>query len=182
MRRLRSQRFEATLDTRTAAIPMKCGSPKTRGKMFARRDFTINGLLLDPITNQVLDFVGGRRDLDAGIIRAIGNPELRFAEDKLRMLRAVRFASRFGYGIEPETFAAIQKLAPQIHHVSSERVRDELTRMLTEGRAREAFQLLDVTGLLREVLPEISAMKGVSAASAIPPRGRRFSSHDVATQ
>ncbi len=140
----------------------------------ARRDFTINGLLLDPITNQVLDFVGGRRDLDAGIIRAIGNPELRFAEDKLRMLRAVRFASRFGYGIEPETFAAIQELAPQIHHVSSERVRDELTRMLTEGRAREAFQLLDVTGLLREVLPEISAMKGVQQPPQFHPEGDVF--------
>ena len=77
-----------------------------------RRDFTINGLLLDPIKNEVLDFVGGRKDLEAGIIRTIGRPELRFTEDKLRMLRAVRFAARFGYTIEPETFAAIQKLAP----------------------------------------------------------------------
>ena len=76
-----------------------------------RRDFTINGLLLDPVTNQVLDYVGGQKDLQAKIIRAIGRPELRFAEDKLRMLRAVRFAARFGYAIEPATFAAIQKLA-----------------------------------------------------------------------
>src|SRR5205814_9154068 len=96
-----------------------------------RRDFTINGLLLDPLKNEVLDFVGGRKDLDAGIIRAIGEPELRFAEDKLRILRAVRFAARFGYSIEPQTSAAIQKLAPQIHQVSRERVRDELTKMLT---------------------------------------------------
>src|SRR5881398_394561 len=117
-----------------------------------RRDFTVNGLLLDPIKDEVLDFVGGRKDLDAGIIRAIGEPERRFAEDKLRMLRAVRFAARFGYSIEPVTFAAIQK-APQIHQVSRERVRDELTKMLTEGHARSAFLLLDQTGLLREVLP-----------------------------
>jgi poly(A) polymerase len=134
-----------------------------------RRDFTVNGLLLDPIADEVLDFVGGRKDLDAGIIRAIGDPQRRFAEDKLRMLRAVRFAARFGYAIEPLTFAAIQKLAPQIHQVSRERVRDELTKMLTEGHARDAFLLLDETGLLREILPEISAMKGVEQ----PPQFHR---------
>ena len=140
----------------------------------ARRDFTINGLLLDPISNQVLDFVGGREDLRVGIIRTIGRSELRFAEDKLRMLRAVRFASRFGYVVEPGTFAAIQKLAPQLHQVSRERVRDELTRMLTEGHAREAFLLLDETGLLREVLPEISAMKGVQQPKQFHPEGDVF--------
>jgi poly(A) polymerase len=140
----------------------------------ARRDFTINGLLLDPISNQVLDFVGGRKDLEAGIVRTIGNPELRFAEDKLRMLRAVRFASRFAYTIKSETFAAIQKLSPQIHQVSCERVRDELTRMLTEGHAREAFILLDQSGLLREVLPEISAMKGVEQPPQFHPEGDVF--------
>ncbi len=102
-----------------------------------------------PIKNEVLDFVGGRKDLEAGIIRTIGRSELRFAEDKLRMLRAVRFAARFGYTIEPETFAAIQKLAAGIGQVSRERVRDELTKMLTEGRARQAFLLLDETGLLQ---------------------------------
>ena len=99
--------------------------------------------------------VGGRKDLEAGIIRTIGDPERRFAEDKLRMLRAVRFAARFGYAIEPETFQAIQKLASQIDQVSRERVRDELSKMLTEGHARQAFLLLDETGLLHEVLPEI---------------------------
>src|SRR5438067_1114920 len=139
-----------------------------------RRDFTINGLLLDPINDEVLDFVGGRKDLDAGIIRAIGEPELRFAEDKLRMLRAVRFAARFSYTIEPVTFAAIQKLASQIHQVSRERVRDELTKMLTEGHARNAFLLLDRTGLLREVLPEISAMKGVGQPPHFHPEGDVF--------
>ncbi len=139
-----------------------------------RRDFTINGLLLDPIKNQVLDFVDGREDLEAGIIRAIGEPERRFAEDKLRMLRAVRFAARFEYTIEPATFAAIQKLAPQIHRISRERVRDELTRLLTEGHPRRAFLLLDETGLLREVLPEISAMKGVEQPPQFHPEGNVF--------
>jgi poly(A) polymerase len=139
-----------------------------------RRDFTINGLLLDPINDAVLDFVGGRKDLEAKIIRTIGEPQLRFAEDKLRMLRAVRFAARFGYNIGPETFAAIQKLAVAIHQVSCERVRDELTKMLTEGHARQAFLLLDETCLLREVLPEISAMKGVQQPAKYHPEGDVF--------
>jgi len=139
-----------------------------------RRDFTINGLLLDPVTNEVLDFVGGRNDLDAGIIRSIGDPDQRFAEDKLRMLRAVRFAARFGYTIEPGTFQAIQKTASQIDQVSRERVRDELTRMLTEGHARRAFLLLDESGLLREVLPEIEAMKGVEQPPQFHPEGDVF--------
>jgi poly(A) polymerase len=139
-----------------------------------RRDFTINGLLLNPINQEVLDFVGGRKDLESQIIRAIGEPERRFAEDKLRMLRAVRFAARFSYTIEPATFAAIQKLAPQIHQVSRERARDELTKMLTEGHAQNAFLLLDQTGLLREVLPEISAMKGVEQPPQFHPEGDVF--------
>ena len=139
-----------------------------------RRDFTINGMMLDPATSEVLDFVGGRDDLKAGIIRAIGDPERRFAEDKLRMLRAVRFAARFDYKIDPATMAAIQKLAPKIHQVSCERVREELTRMLTEGQARRAFQLLDTTGLLPEVLPEIAAMKGVQQPPQYHPEGDVF--------
>ena len=137
-----------------------------------RRDFTINGLLMDPLdSDRVLDFVGGRDDLKAGIIRAIGDAERRFAEDKLRMLRAVRFAARFGYSIEPATFAAIQRLAPGIQQVSRERVRDELTKMLTEGHARRAFELLDSTGLLREVLPEVDRMKGVEQPPEFHPEG-----------
>jgi poly(A) polymerase len=154
-----------------------------------RRDFTINGMLLDPLvldattfdpllpdatTNGILDFVGGRDDLKAGIIRAIGEPERRFSEDKLRMLRAVRFAARFDYQIDPSTFLAIKRLAPQISQVSQERVRDELTKMLTEGRAQRAFQLLDETGLLREVLPEISKMKGVEQPPQYHPEGDVF--------
>jgi poly(A) polymerase len=144
----------------------------------ARRDFTINGMLLDPLRGQtpgeVLDFVGGRKDLEAGIIRTIGDPEQRFNEDKLRMLRAVRFAARFEYSIEPATFAAMQKLAEQINVVSHERVRDELTRMLTEGHARRAFLLLDESGLLKPVLPEISAMKGVEQPPEFHPEGDVF--------
>jgi len=139
-----------------------------------RRDFTINGMLLDPITSEVLDFVGGRNDLEAHIVRAIGEPERRFTEDKLRMLRAIRFAARFDYTIEPATFAAIQKLAPQISQVSRERVRDELTKMLTEGHASRAFSLLDKSGFLLEVLPEISAMKGVQQPPRYHPEGDVF--------
>jgi poly(A) polymerase len=144
----------------------------------ARRDFTINGMLLDPLAektrSEVLDFVGGRKDLEAKIIRAIGDPELRFAEDKLRMLRAVRFAARFEYRIEPDTFSAMRKLAGEIEVVSRERVRDELTRMLTEGHARRAFLLLDESGLLQHVLPEISAMKGVEQPPEFHPEGDVF--------
>jgi putative nucleotidyltransferase with HDIG domain len=139
-----------------------------------RRDFTINGLLLDPNTDQVLDFVGGRKDIDAKLIRSIGNPEARFTEDKLRMLRAIRFAARFDYRIEPGTFAAIQKLASQILQVSRERIRDEVTRILTEGNARRGFLLLDESGLLHELLPEIEAMKGVAQPPQFHPEGDVF--------
>jgi poly(A) polymerase len=139
-----------------------------------RRDFTINGMMLDPATNEVLDFVGGRDDLKTGIVRAIGDPERRFTEDKLRMLRAVRFAARFNYKIDPATMSAIQKLAPEIHQVSCERVREELTKMLTEGQARRSFELLDTTKLLPEVLPEIAAMKGVQQPPQYHPEGDVF--------
>ncbi len=136
-----------------------------------RRDFTINALLMDIENQQVLDFVGGREDLRAGIIRAIGDPGLRFAEDKLRMMRAVRFAARFHYAIDGPTFSAIQRSADQILQVSAERIRDELTKMLTEGAARQAFELLDDTGLLAYVLPEISRMKGVEQPPQFHPEG-----------
>jgi len=141
-----------------------------------RRDFTINGLLLDPLIggpldDETLDCVGGRSDMAAKLVRTIGEPALRFAEDKLRLLRAVRFAARLDYEIETATFAAIRGLAPQIHQVSQERVAQELHKMLTEGRARRAFELLDATGLLQEVLPEISAMKGVAQPPQYHPEG-----------
>ena len=136
-----------------------------------RRDFTINGMLLDPATGEVLDFVGGRNDLQAGLIRAIGDPGERFAEDKLRMLRAVRFAARFAFALQPATAMAIRELAPAVNQVSRERVRDELTRMLTEGRAGSAFEMLDATGLLAQVLPEVAKMKGVAQPPQYHPEG-----------
>ncbi|GAC1653681.1 MAG: CCA tRNA nucleotidyltransferase [Acidobacteriaceae bacterium] len=139
-----------------------------------RRDFTINGMMLDPLAPgeaQVLDFVGGREDLAHRLVRTIGDPYLRFSEDKLRMLRAVRFAARFRYLLEPATFSAIRELAPQIKQVSRERLRDELLKMLTEGQARRAFELLDATGLLTEVLPEVAAMKGVDQPPQYHPEG-----------
>ena len=136
-----------------------------------RRDFTINGLLLDPVTHEVLDYVGGREDLRLKTIRAIGDPGQRFSEDKLRMLRAVRFAARFEYAIEPHTFQAMRELAPQIHQVSHERVRDEILKMLTEGRARRAFELLDQAGLLEELLPEVKRMQGVQQPPQFHPEG-----------
>jgi poly(A) polymerase len=136
-----------------------------------RRDFTINGLMFDPETKEVLDFVGGREDLREGIVRAIGAPEVRFREDKLRMVRAVRFAARFGYIIEPETLNPIRTGAPQILEVSAERLRDELTKVLTEGAAGRGFELLDQTQLLKILLPEVTAMKGVAQPPEFHPEG-----------
>lgn len=160
---------------------------KTAAEDVQRRDFTINGLLLDPLRGggpldkftadptalreAVLDYVGGLADLDAGVIRAIGRPEKRFEEDQLRLLRAVRFGARFGFEIEPATLAAMRKLAARIHAVSRERVRDELTKMLTEGHARRAFELLDQSDLLVQVLPEVSKMKGVAQPPQFHPEG-----------
>ncbi len=144
-----------------------------------RRDFTINGMMFDPVlhrqtcnlTSAVLDYVGGKNDLRDGIISAIGEPHRRFEEDKLRMLRAVRFAARFDFTIEAETERAIRQLASGIAQVSRERIRDELTRMLTEGHARRAFELLDRTGLLKEVLPEITKLRGVAQPPEYHPEG-----------
>ena len=137
-----------------------------------RRDFTINGLMLDPLNgHRVLDYVDGQLDLQRHLIRTIGDPERRFREDKLRMMRAVRFAARFEYEIDPDTFAAIRRLAPEIRQVSRERQREELTKMLTEGKARRAFELLDASGLLHEVLPEVEKMKGVEQPPQFHPEG-----------
>jgi putative nucleotidyltransferase with HDIG domain len=144
-----------------------------------RRDFTINGMMLDPevldrthrVEDAVLDLVGGMQDLSAGLIRAIGDAGERFTEDKLRMLRGVRFAARFTFELEPATAKAIQRLATGVSQVSHERIRDELTRMLTEGRGRRAFELLDATGLLEQVLPEVARMKGVAQPPQYHPEG-----------
>lgn len=144
---------------------------KTAQEDVQRRDFTINGLLMRHDTGEVLDFVGGQADLKAKVIRAIGEPDRRFTEDKLRMMRAVRFAARFEFEIEGETFRAIRRHVGEIHQVSTERLREELTKMLTEGAARRAFELLDQTWLLQQVLPEIGAMKGVQQPPQYHPEG-----------
>jgi len=144
-----------------------------------RRDFTINGMFLDAeifartndLNDAVLDYVGGREDLSNGIIRAIGNPLFRFAEDKLRMLRAARFAARFGFEIEAPTLAAMRSLAAEISQVSTERVRDELTLMLTEGGANRAFEWMDTSGLLDVVLPEVSRLHGIEQPPQFHPEG-----------
>lgn len=136
-----------------------------------RRDFTVNGLLMDPATGTVLDYVDGQADIAARVIRAIGDASTRFREDRLRMLRAVRFACTLDFTIEERTLDAIAPLAAQISSVSAERVRDELARILTSGRARRGFELLDTTGLLPYILPEIAAMKGVEQPSEFHPEG-----------
>jgi tRNA nucleotidyltransferase/poly(A) polymerase len=136
-----------------------------------RRDFTINALLADPFTGEVIDYVGGRADLRAGVIRAIGDPQARISEDRLRMLRAVRFAARLGFTIEPRTRDAIVAAAPTVVDMAAERIGDEIAKMLTEGNARRAFELLDDTGLLRVVLPEIAAMHGVEQSPDHHPEG-----------
>ena len=139
-----------------------------------RRDFTVNGLFFDPLTRQVMDWVEGKKDLKKRIIRAIGDPKKRFMEDKLRMLRAVRFASVLGFKIEPKTFSAVKKLAKNIREVSQERVRDELVKMFTGPHPALALELLDKSGLLPEVLPEVEKMKGVQQPRAFHPEGDVF--------
>lgn len=136
-----------------------------------RRDFTINGLFENPFTGEVVDYVGGQEDLRHGLIRAIGDPRARFQEDHLRMLRAVRFSARLGFEMEAHTFAAIREMAASIQSISAERVRDELERILTEGAARRGFELLDETGLLEQILPEICRLHGVPQPPQFHPEG-----------
>ena len=136
-----------------------------------RRDFTINGLFYDPASGEILDYVGGQQDLDAKVIRAIGDPSARFAEDHLRLLRAVRFAARFGFTIEPATWDALCSQAVRIADVSAERIRDELTLLLTEDGAVCGLRLLDQSGLLQAVLPEVAAMRGVPQEAEFHPEG-----------
>jgi poly(A) polymerase len=136
-----------------------------------RRDFTLNGMFYDPLKEQVIDHVGGQRDIKAGIIRAIGSPLERFTEDKLRLMRAVRFSTRFGYAIEPQTESALRDLAPQITQVSAERIRDELEKMLMGPHPAESLRLLHKTGLLNVILPEVGAMEGVEQPKEFHPEG-----------
>ncbi|MEM7386220.1 MAG: CCA tRNA nucleotidyltransferase, partial [Verrucomicrobiota bacterium] len=139
-----------------------------------RRDFTVNGLFLNPLTGKVLDFVGGRADLEAGIIRAIGDPDQRFEEDYLRLLRAIRFAVVLEFEIEPATLAAIGRRAPSIVNISAERIRDELARILVHENRVRGFDLLVETGLMKAVLPEILELKGCDQPPQFHPEGDVF--------
>ncbi len=139
-----------------------------------RRDFTINGMFYDPARDEIIDHVGGRDDLRRRLIRAIGDPEARFAEDRLRMLRAVRFAARLGFSIEEQTFAAIHRESHHIVEIAWERIGDEIVRILTGAGARRGFELLDQTGLLAQVLPEVSALHGVEQSPDYHPEGDVF--------
>lgn len=136
-----------------------------------RRDFTIGGMYYDPAADRVIDLVGGRRDLRAGIIRAIGNPRERFAEDRLRMLRAIRFAARLNFEIEPATMDAIRRAAPAITEVSAERIGDELVMIMTEGNAARGMELLRHSGLMRSLLPEVEALIGCEQPANYHPEG-----------
>jgi poly(A) polymerase len=136
-----------------------------------RRDFTINGLFEDPLAARLYDFVGGQADLDRRVLRTIGPPDQRFEEDHLRLLRAVRFAARFQLSVDEQTLRAMQRFAPEICRISAERIREELVRILTEGGARYGFELLDRTGLLGYVLPEVKACQGVEQPPEFHPEG-----------
>ena len=140
----------------------------------ARRDFTINGMFLDPRSDAVIDYVGGQQDLAAGIVRAIGNPEDRFREDRLRMIRAVRFAAKLRSTIEPATLTAVKSSAPKILDISWERIGDELRKILADGEASRAVVLLSETGLLEKILPEVQAMHGVEQSPEHHPEGDVF--------
>ncbi len=135
-----------------------------------RRDFTINGLLFDPIDGHVIDYVDGQADIRARIVRAIGDPHARFEEDKLRILRAIRFGTRLGFTIEQGTWDAVLTMAPRIHQVSQERIRDEITRILTEGQAARGFRMLEESGLRTQVLPELSWTEHIEKSLGMLPR------------
>jgi poly(A) polymerase len=140
----------------------------------ARRDFTINGMFFDPEANEVIDFVDGRADLEARLIRAIGNPAQRFAEDRLRILRAVRFATVLGFEIEPSTWDAVVAHASSIGEISAERIREELVRIFLSPNRARGWDLLDASGLMRVVLPELDAMKGCEQPPQFHPEGDVF--------
>ena len=140
----------------------------------SRRDFTVNGLFYDPLTEKIHDWVGGEKDLRAKIIRTIGAPEERFGEDHLRMLRAVRFAAQLNFEIEPKTFSAIQTLAPKIKIISAERVRDELMKLFSPPHAARGLVLLRDSGLLEHILPELAATIHCDQSPDYHPEGSVF--------
>ncbi|MFA6599405.1 MAG: CCA tRNA nucleotidyltransferase [Candidatus Omnitrophota bacterium] len=136
-----------------------------------RRDFTVNGLFYDPQSGEVIDFVGGRADLERRLIRAIGDPGQRFTEDKLRILRAVRFAATLHFEIEAATWQTVRAMAGEVQTVSPERIRDEISKMITRPGAGRGLELLLDSGLLRILLPELEALRGVSQQEAFHPEG-----------
>jgi poly(A) polymerase len=139
-----------------------------------RRDFTINGLFYDPIEQKVMDYVEGQRDLAARLIRAIGDPQERFQEDRLRVLRGVRFGATLDFQIEEATWEAIRARAATIHDVSAERIREELVKIFLSPSRVRGFDLLDASGLLHEILPEVSGLKGCEQPPEFHPEGDVF--------
>lgn len=139
-----------------------------------RRDFTVNALFFDPVRGELIDYVGGRADLQAGVLRAIGDPAARFREDRLRMLRAARFAAVLDLEIEPATWSAVQENVASIHEVSAERIRDELVKLFLAKQRVRGFDLLEASGLMREILPEIEALKGCEQPPEFHPEGDVF--------
>lgn len=161
---------EAYLDGRRPS-GVRFGTPEEDAQ---RRDFTVNGMFFDPLADTLIDLVSGKADIEGRLIRSIGEPRHRFTEDKLRLLRCIRFATTLDYEIEPATFAAVREMAPQISVVSAERIRDELTKILTRANPGRGLVLLAESGLLREVLPEVAAMKGVEQPPEFHPEGDVF--------
>ena len=136
-----------------------------------RRDFTVNGLFEDPLKGEIIDYVGGRTDLQAKVLRAIGDPEARFMEDQLRLMRAVRFATVLGFEIEPHTWAAVCKLSPRLGSVSIERLRDEFTKIMLHPNRVRGFDLMVESGLMKELLPEILVLQGCEQPPQFHPEG-----------
>jgi len=152
-------------------VAVHFSSPEEDAK---RRDFTINGMFFDPVADKVIDFVGGRADLEARLVRAIGDPAQRFSEDRLRMLRAVRFATMLGFKIDNQTWDALVATAPSINEISAERIRDELVRIFLSPNRTRGWDLLDQSGLLRVILPEVEGMKGCLQPEQFHPEGDVF--------
>jgi len=149
-------------------VSVTFSSPEEDAK---RRDFTINGMFYDPLADQVVDFVGGKSDLEHRLVRAIGNPDERFSEDHLRLLRAVRFAAALDFEIEPATWKAVTEKAHQIRTVSQERIRDELVKIMADPHRVRGLDLLDQSGLLKNILPEVSRMHGCEQPPQFHPEG-----------
>ncbi|HZA37943.1 MAG TPA: CCA tRNA nucleotidyltransferase, partial [Candidatus Baltobacteraceae bacterium] len=161
---------EAYIDGRHPSA-VHFSSPEEDAK---RRDFTINGMFYDPVADEVIDFVGGRADIEAKLVRAIGDPDQRFAEDRLRMLRAVRFATVLDYTIDKQTWDALIANAISINQISAERIRDELVRIFLSPNRVRGWDLLDASGLMRAILPELNRMKGVLQPEQFHPEGDVF--------